>query len=181
MKKILQKIIIGVLFCTSTICIISCKKGTKTIETNTPATQDVQVDENIAQLDNAISLGVNGDYYESSALQITQGTKYVFKLVNNKLGHNVSTLYMYNAKKRMGNEFLDGTTEKQNLSSAYWNIKVYDSDKHYIDFATLHPLTSQMSWSDSWYDVYQFEQNATYYFVIDIIKTKSGNWYFSVY
>ena len=170
-----------VLLCVSVNYIVACKNNTKTSKPNTQIAQEVQTDENLALLDGATTLATNGDYYESNALQITQGTKYAFKLVNNVLGHNVSTLYMYNAKKRMGNAFLDGTTEKQNLSSAYWSIRVYDSDKHYIDFATLHPLTSQMSWSDSWDDVYEFKQNKTYYLVLDILKTKSGNWYFSVY
>ncbi|MBP5651505.1 MAG: hypothetical protein J6X00_02420 [Clostridia bacterium] len=179
--RYLQKIVICVLICICVCGISACQKTTDTMEMNTPATQDVQVDENVVLLDGATTLEKNGDYYESGALSITQGKKYVFKLTNNKLGHNVSTLYMYNAKERMGNAFLDGTTEKQNLEGAYWNVKVYDSNKNYIDFATLHPLSSQMSWSDSWDDVYEFEQNATYYFVLDIIKTKSGNWYFSIY
>ena len=139
------------------------------------------IDSNIEVLDSATTLGTNGAYYESGSLQMTQGKQYVFRLTNNKLGHSVSTLYMYNAKQRMGNEFLDGTTEKQHLDSAYWNIKVYDSDKKYMDFATIHPLTSQMSWTNSWDDVYQFEENSTYYFVIDVLKSKPGNWYFSVY
>ena len=179
--KYLQKIVICILICICACGISACKKTTDTMETNTPATQDVQVDENVSLLNEATTLARNGDYYESNALSIVEGKKYVFRLVNDKLGHNVSTLYIFNARQRMGNAFLDGTTEKQNLDGAYWQIKVYDENKNYIDFETIHPLTNQMSWSDSWDDVYEFETNSTYYFVLDILKSKPGNWYFSVY
>ena len=140
------------------------------------------VDADVALLDGATLLGANGEYYESGALNITSGNKYVFKLVNNASGNrDMSTLYMYNARRRMGNRFLDGRLEDQAYDGAYWVLKVYDANKNPMQFYQLHPLTSQLCYSDSWDSAFEFANGSTYYFVVDIIGDATGSYYFSVY
>ena len=130
-------------------------------------------------LDDAVLLSRNGEYYESDGLIIETGKTYVFKLP--KRGQKMSTIYLYNTKKRMGNEFLDGQVEGKENDTTYWTVRVFDQDKKEIVFDNLNYLTSQFCFSDDWNDFYEFQENKIYYFQIKITKDHNGLFYLSLY
>ena len=135
--------------------------------------------EDMSFLDDAVSLHKNGEYYESDALNIESGVIYTFLLPTRQ--QNMSTIYLYNEKKRMGNLFLDGQVEGKENKETYWLIRVFDEDKNEMTFDTLNYLTSQLCFSDDWDDFYEFEKDKNYYFQIKIIKNHNGLFYLSLY
>ena len=160
------------------VCVLCTGCGKTNSVASGQADNNIIVDNTFGLLDSAVSLGVNGEYYESNALSIADDKQYVFKVNANK---TFSTLYMYNAKRRMGNNFLDGVVPGQNIQNAYWQVRVYNENKEQMHFVVLHNLTSQLCTSSSWDDAYVFESGHTYYFVIDILANASGAYYFSLY
>ena len=130
-------------------------------------------------LNDAIELKKNDVYYESDALRVEEGNNYVFRLQSPE--RNVSTIYLYNARKRMGTKFLDGQIEGREDENTYWTVRVFDKEKNEIKFDNINSLTNQFCFSNDWNDFYEFRGGETYYFWVIMTKNENGTFYLSLY